>query len=207
MINANKKKIGYLLIALAIILLLLSVFIFLQPDKNPFKKLIDSMKSGQEKEKTEEEKFNEMIQEKKESFIYTFDEESEKNRDYNENDFKQLARSFAERFGSYSNQSNYGNIEDLKILMSSKMKTWANDYVKELRNNNSYSGSFYGITTKSLIEPSLNNFSLESGKVEVLLSVQREEISTSEPKLYNQDIKIVFIKESGEWLVDEAIWQ
>lgn len=207
MINANKKKIGYLLIALAIILLLLSVFIFLQPDKNPFKKLIDSMKSGQEKEKTEEEKFNEMIQEKKESFIYTFDEESEKNRDYNENDFKQLARFFAERFGSYSNQSNYGNIEDLKILMSSKMKTWANDYVKELRNNNSYSGSFYGITTKSLIEPSLNNFSLESGKVEVLLSVQREEISTSEPKLYNQDIKIVFIKESGEWLVDEAIWQ
>lgn len=207
MINANKKKIGYLLIALAIILLLLSVFIFLQPDKNPFKKLIDSIKSGQEKEKTEEEKFNEMIQEKKESFIYTFDEESEKNRDYNENDFKQLARSFAERFGSYSNQSNYGNIEDLKILMSSKMKIWANDYVKELRNNNSYSGSFYGITTKSLIEPSLNNFSLESGKVEVLLSVQREEISTSEPKLYNQDIKIVFIKESGEWLVDEAIWQ
>ncbi len=209
MINSSKRKVGYLLIALAIILLILSIVLFLSPDKNPFKTLIDKITNKTEEvEKTPEEEFNEMIQQKKDSVVYTFDEEAENNRDWSQDDFKQLSRSFAERFGSYSNQSNYGNIEDLEIFMSVKMKKWAEEYVTNLRANNQYSGNFYGIVTKALVEPEISSFAPDSGQVDVLVSTQREETSSDgDPKVYNQDIKISFIKAGGEWLVDSAIWQ
>jgi len=209
MINSSKRKVGYLLIALAIILLILSIVLFLSPDKNPFKTLIDKITNKTEEvEKTPEEEFNEMIQQKKDSVVYTFDEEAENNRDWSQDDFKQLSRSFAERFGSYSNQSNYGNIEDLEIFMSVKMKKWAEEYVTNLRANNQYSGNFYGIVTKALVEPEISSFAPDSGQVDVLVSTQREETSSDgDPKVYNQDIKISFIKTGGEWLVDSAIWQ
>ncbi len=209
MINSNKRKVGYLLIALAIILLILSIALFLSPDKNPFKTLINKITNKvEEVGKTPEEEFNDMIQQKKDSMVYTFDEEAENNRDWSQDDFKQLSRSFAERFGSYSNQSNYGNIEDLEIFMSVKMKKWAEEYVADLRNNNQYSGSFYGIVTKALVEPKISSFTPDSGQVVVLVSTQREENSSDgEPRVYNQDIEISFIKVGGEWLVDSAIWQ
>src|SRR3989344_751635 len=38
-----------------------------------------------------------------------------------EEDLKRLALSFAERFGSFSNQAGYQNIKDLKVFMSSSM--------------------------------------------------------------------------------------
>ncbi|HOZ53343.1 MAG TPA: hypothetical protein PK142_01535 [bacterium] len=209
MINSSKRKVGYLLIALAIILLILFVVLFLSPDKNPFRTLIDKITNKTEKiEKTPEEEFNEMIQQKKDSIVYTFDEEAENNRDWSQDDFKQLSRSFAERFGSYSNQSNYGNIEDLEIFMSAKMKKWAQEYVADLRANTQYSGSFYGIVTKALVEPEISDFALDSGQVDVLVPTQREENSSDgEPRVFNQDVKISFIKVGGEWLVDSAIWQ
>ena len=37
-----------------------------------------------------------------------------------QSDIERMAKSFAERFGSFSNQSNYANIRDLKIFMTKK---------------------------------------------------------------------------------------
>jgi len=209
MMNSKKKKIGYLLIVLAIILLILAVLFFLMPDKNPFQGIIDRIGQKTEKrEKTPEDLFNEMLEERRSRVVYTFDQELEDGREWNEDDFKQIARPFAERFGSYSNQSDYGNIEDLRRMMSSSMKEWADDHVANLRNNVKYSGEFYGIITRAFLEPQINNFDPSLGQVEVLVSTQREETSSlSQPKIFDQKIKITFIKESGEWLVDKAVWQ
>ncbi len=209
MMNSKKKKIGYLLIILAIILLILAVLFFLMPDKNPFKGLIDRIgQKSQEREKTPEDLFNEMLEEEKNKIVYTFDQDFEDGREWTEDDFKQMARPFAERFGSYSNQSDYGNIEDLERMMSSTMKKWADEYVANLRNNVKYSGEFYGIVTRSFLEPEISTFNPSSGKVEVMILTQREETSAlAEAKIFDQKIKITFIKEGGEWLVDEATWQ
>ena len=87
------------------------------------------------------------------------------------------------------------------------MKKWADSSLKNLRAETKYNESFYGITTKALLEPVINNFSPASGRVELIVKTQREEISSSnEPKIFDQDIRIIFIKENGEWWVDEAIW-
>jgi len=206
MFNFNKKTIGIFLISLVIVLIAVLLVFFLKPKDFSLKNLFKGNEQI-EIEKTAEEEFNEMQKEIKESKVYTFDQDVENNREWNENDFKSIARSFSERFGSYSNQSDYGNITDVYDWLSSDMKEWADSYVNNLKSNTAYSGTYYGITTKALIEPVINSFNPNSGQVEVIAKTQREEVSSSnESKIFDQDIKIIFIKENGNWLVDEATW-
>lgn len=206
MFNFNKKTIGIFLISLVIVLIAVLLVFFLKPKDFSLKNLFKGNEQI-EIEKTAEEEFNEMQKEIKESKVYTFDQDVENNREWNENDFKSIARSFSERFGSYSNQSDYGNITDVYDWLSSDMKEWADSYVNNLKSNTAYSGTYYGITTKALIEPVINSFNPNSGQVEVIVKTQREEVSSSnESKIFDQDIKIIFIKENGNWLVDEATW-
>jgi hypothetical protein len=205
--NSSRKKIGIVLIVLAFIFLIIIVVLFLRPEGSPFSGLRES---PEEESLSPEEKF-ELEREKEKELsvpVYTFDEDEEKSRDWSEDDFKQLAKSFVERFGSYSSQSDFKNIEDLKMLMSAEMKSWANDHVFELRENKDYFEDFYGITTKVLLEPQISLLNLEEGVVELLVSTQREELSDTEVvDSYSQDIKVKIIKERGEWLVDSALWQ
>lgn len=120
-----------------------------------------------------------------------------------------LAASFAERFGSYSNQSDYANFEDLYDFMTAAMKQWAEKMVAELRTRARGSNDIYfGITTKAL-SSSLSNFSETSSQAEVLVKTQRREASgsTANARIYYQDIIIKFVKEKEVWKVDGAFWQ
>ncbi len=205
--HSSRKKIGILLIVLAFIFLVTIIVMFLRPEGGFFPGLRDS---SQEDVLSPEEKFNLEREKEKEATVpaYTFDEDEERNREYDEDDFRQLARYFAERFGSYSSQSDFSNIEDLKLSMSSEMRSWARDYVFELRDNRDYSEDFYGIITRALIEPQIKTFNPEGGVVEVSVLTQREEISAlGIIDSYNQEINIRIIKEGGEWLVNSALWQ
>jgi len=115
--------------------------------------------------------------------------------------------SFAERFGSYSNQANYGNIEDLKIFMSPKMQDWADDYVVSLRNQNKDNSVYYGITSVA-ISGEVKQFNDKTGAGEVLVSTQRREvIGNSEPKVFTQNVLIIFEKIKGDWKAASATWQ
>jgi len=125
-----------------------------------------------------------------------------------EEDLKRMAASFAERFGSYSNQSNYGNIRDLKIFMSAKMEDWANRFIKEEILKNADTDIYYGITTKA-VSARVNRFDDDLGQAEILVSARRREAmgSLGNAASFQQDIIIGFIKENGVWRVDSAIWQ
>lgn len=209
MINRNKRKIGFLLIFLAVILLILTIFLLLNPEGNFFKGFFERDVKEKQEDKTPEQIFEEERVREREEFIYTYDQEFEDNREWDEDDFRQISRNFAERFGSYSNQSDYSNINDLKLLsMTEKMKDWADNYVRDLRSSAPADQEYYGVTTKALLEPQILSFDLDGNKVELLLTVQREESFSSGPSnVFSQDIKITFIKEDGEWLVDSAFWQ
>lgn len=207
MINSNKRKIGFLLIFLGVILIVVIVLLFLSPDKNIFKNLFNRDKNTEEV-KTPEQIFEEMKAQKEAEVVYTFDAQAEANRDWTEDDFRQIARPFVERLGSYSNQSDYGNIDDLKIFMTAEMKTWADTYMAKLKAESSEQDAFYGITTKALVEPEITKFDLENEEVELIVSTQREETSSDKKNnVFSQKIKINFTKENGEWLVDGAFWQ
>lgn len=126
----------------------------------------------------------------------------------NKEDLKRMASSFAERYGSFSNQSNFGNISDLKVFMSSNMQAWADDYVKEEIAKKSDSSIYYGVTSKA-ISQEIVNYDEADGSAEILVHTQREEATgtTSNISRFQQDIKLMFIKERKAWKVNGAYWQ
>jgi hypothetical protein len=127
---------------------------------------------------------------------------------FNKDDLMRLAAAFAERFGSYSNQSNFSNITDLKIFMSQPMQSWANSYLSSQRQSQTGTVSYYGIITKAIAEE-VKEFDDDTGQAAVLVKTRRREaIGTTEntTKVFNQDILITFVKEQGAWKVDKANW-
>ena len=124
-------------------------------------------------------------------------------------DLVRMSGSFAERFGSYSNQSNFANILDLKIFMSERMKYWADNFIKD-QNSRAQDGAdiYYGITTKSIAKE-LKEFDEDIGLAKILVQTRRREAtgaSSNYSNIYNQNILITFVKENGAWKVDSAHW-
>ena len=132
-----------------------------------------------------------------------------KDRYITKNDLKRMAASFAERFGSYSNQSNFSNIVDLKIFMSERMREWADVYVREQRQKDPVSLIYYGITTKAVAQE-IKDFDDDISQATILVNTRRREAVSSTSNTSNffeQDIIINFIQEKGAWKVDRAYWQ
>ena len=118
-----------------------------------------------------------------------------------------LASSFAERFGSFSNQSNFANLEDLKILMTDKMSAWADNYIQENRQKSLEIPTEYtGITTKAL---NAKIVSQTDSSVQIKVATQRREAkgTTADFTVYYQDILINLVKVGDVWKVDGANWQ
>ena len=124
------------------------------------------------------------------------------------NELTRMAASFAERFGSYSNQSNFSNIIDLRIFMSRHMQKWADDYVSQQRLKDSTNDIYYGITTKAIAEE-VQEFDDHIGRASVLVNTRRREAINSTnntEKVFSQAVEINFILENGAWKVDSANW-
>lgn len=126
----------------------------------------------------------------------------------NASDLGKLSMSFAERFGSFSNQSNYGNFTDLKIFMTDTMKTWADKYVTELKNKPQNNLAYYGVVTQALTYE-VKKFDDTRGQADILIGTQRREstesINGGEP--YIQNLSLSLVKVNGEWLFDKAYWE
>lgn len=131
-----------------------------------------------------------------------------KKAEVNGEDLARLASAFAERYGSFSNQSDYGNIRDLEIFMTSKMKDWADNYVEDARARNAQTAIYYGIITKS-ISSEVKQFDADTGQAEILVRTQRREsagVSGNNSTFY-QDIIVKYSREQGVWRVDGIYWQ
>lgn len=114
-----------------------------------------------------------------------------------------LARSFTERYGSFSNQNDFENLERLMIYMTAKLQNETNQFItsQEGKDNSVY----YGVTTSVV---SLNIDKLEEGRGVVLVSTRRRESKEgSTTDVFSQTARIVLLKEGGEWLVDKFEWQ
>lgn len=122
---------------------------------------------------------------------------------------KQLAISFVEKFGSFSNQSNFQNLEELKPLMTFGMQSRVDGTIKNGQNQNSgAAGAYYSQVTRAFSAQELS-YNEEKGEVEFLVKCQRGETRGNQysSKTYYQDIKIELQKVGEEWLVDKAEWQ
>ncbi|HAM88296.1 MAG: hypothetical protein US83_C0005G0089 [Candidatus Falkowbacteria bacterium GW2011_GWC2_38_22] len=124
------------------------------------------------------------------------------------NDLSRIAISFAERFGTYSNQSNFGNITGLKIFMSRNMKKWSDEYIANQKKNNIDTSIYYGITTKAATTE-LQEYDDDLGVANILVITRRREATGTMNNLSNvftQNVLVDFVKEDGSWKIDKASW-
>jgi len=137
-----------------------------------------------------------------------YDISQEPEHKFNSTDLSRLAMAFAERFGSFSNQSDYGNFSDLKLFMTDSLKDWSDKYVAELKDQAQDSSAYYGISTKALTSE-VSSFDESSGKARVIVSTQRRESTAAadDSRTYIQKLTLDFLKINGDWLVDGVYWE
>lgn len=135
-----------------------------------------------------------------------YDLSKEEPHQLDDNDASKLSVSFTERLGSFSNQSDYSNMTDLKIFMTKDMRDWTDKTVADLKAAN-YSGEYYGITTKALASKILS-YDKKAGtaKIEVMTE-RREERANTLGEAFRQKMTLELIENDGQWLVDSAYWE
>lgn len=112
-----------------------------------------------------------------------------------------LSKTFAERYGSYSNEADFANLTDVLPLMSDEFADSTEDFIEAAVAPEDY----YGVSTQVITVDVQSETETEAV---VVLTTQREE-ATGSPQntsVYYQDIQLTFVKESGEWRVDTATW-
>ncbi len=118
-----------------------------------------------------------------------------------------IAKTFAEKFGSFSNQGNFENLQDAKYFMTTRMVDWTNQYIE--KNKKVQNTAFYGVTTKSLKEEIIT-LSDDEESAQVLVSTQQEEFGSqvaSRGKIVYKRLMLDFKKVDNSWKVDSAQWQ
>jgi hypothetical protein len=129
-------------------------------------------------------------------------------KDLDKANLEKTSSLFAERLGSFSNQSDFGNILDLKNLMTASMQAWADDYVAKARKNATYDGVYQGTITRA-ISSDVADFSDGAQTVNAVVHTQKVESSgdVNSEVVYYEDLAVTFKKDGGLWLVDFAKWQ
>lgn len=116
-----------------------------------------------------------------------------------------LTKMIAERFGSYSNTSEFQNVLELKPLMTPSMADWADEKAAQLLQQPP-SAEYSGTTTRA-VSVDVTQFDEAAGKAEATVHTQRRENDAQgNQKVYYQDFKTKFIREGEIWKLDFAVW-
>ena len=201
----NRKKIGIAVIILGLIIIILIIyFAFVKKDKDKNEPIIIETPIVELPLPTGDDLTNSGDQPRS----WQPNLNAEADHVFNETDLEKRAKAFAERFGSYSNQSNYSNFSDLEIFMTKSFVEWSKSYVEELRETAPSYEVYYGISTRALTTE-LISFDEATGQAEINVLTERSESSADGGDLepYQQTILLEFNKLANDWLVDAAYWE
>jgi hypothetical protein len=204
----NRKKIGLLIIIIGLLILAIIIIMFLKKTKPSVDVISTSpiIENNGNLNPTDDIEMPTTTPGDRPLNYQTYDITKESPHALNANDAAKLSSSFAERLGSFSNQSDYGNVTDLKIFMTSSMRDWADKYVADLKAK-PYSGEYYGIMTKSLTTKVLS-YDDKKGTVKIEVVTERQESQASLiGATYVQKMTLDLVKINDEWLVDNAVWE
>lgn len=124
-----------------------------------------------------------------------------------ESNMSAAAKSFVEIYGTYSNQSNYVNIEAVLPLASSRYRAELASTLQNFRASYRPGASYEGTTTV-VLSKNMEKFNDAAGTATVLLKTQKQ-VSAGAQSNYTikyQDIRVDLVKEGDQWLVDGAKW-
>jgi hypothetical protein len=119
-------------------------------------------------------------------------------------DVTTLTKTFTERYGSYSNESDFANLEDVLVLMTDGLAASTQSFIDSARVGEEY----YGITTR-VISMDVREQDDEAGYASVLVKTQREEAvgSPQNISVVYQELILKLVHVSGSWKISAADWQ
>lgn len=118
-----------------------------------------------------------------------------------------VARTFAERMGSYSSESNFQNVEDvLGVVTESLASQLKKDAARERAAMPSETGGYYGISTLYLGAKTTEQ---SDTSIALLVQTQREESfgSPGNSSIRYQSLELTLVKEGESWKVNTYTWQ
>lgn len=117
-------------------------------------------------------------------------------------DVVSLSKTFVTRYGSYSNEANFANLEDVLPLVSASFAARLQNTIDTGVAPEDYYGVSTGIVTVKVDEKNETTS-------QVTVTTQREEAvgSPQNTTVKYQDIVLTFVNEEGTWKVDSATWQ
>lgn len=115
------------------------------------------------------------------------------------NYIRQQAKTFIERYGSYSSENNYDNIREVESLVTGSL--WK---TLSARLNVKPAGTFVGVTTRVF---STELTAYEKDKATVALKTVKTETKGETVNDYQQDATVNLVKSGDKWLVDGFEWK
>jgi hypothetical protein len=116
-----------------------------------------------------------------------------------------LALSFTERLGSYSNQSDFVNYEQLYPAMTASMQEWASGFVAAQRAKGA-GATFYGITSR-VLNIETEEFNEGATEAKYIIKAQRIETrGTADDVIFEQNAEVRLQKIDNVWKVDFVKW-
>lgn len=115
-----------------------------------------------------------------------------------------IGRSFVERFGSFSSESEYKNIQDVMSMATPALQTKLAALAEEAKK--STSTAYYGISTTVVTVKSTKTTDTQ---VNLTITTLRSESidSPANTTQRSEDIKLTLLKDGEDWLVDSYEWQ
>jgi len=196
----NKTKI-ILIVLLVIAVILLGLFWYLSSIKQKEEVVIDYTPPID----TNQPLDNEEVEKEKEEPVLKIPQASEQEK--LQAQLIKMSSAFVERYGSFSNQSDFENLEDLLQFMSKNLEFKTQRFINDKRFEGVDSNIYYGMTTKVLNNKSVD-FSSGRSKAFFKFSTQRQEVvgSSINANVFYQDVEIELIKEAGVWKIDKINW-
>lgn len=119
---------------------------------------------------------------------------------------RQLAMTFAERYGSFSSEGNFVNVEDVYPLMTERYQRRSEAEVARQRATGTPTA--FHSTTTVVIRADVDLPSGETSTTAVVqVTTQRTEARGGQaPRTYGQNLTVKLLKAGDEWRVDDAVW-
>lgn len=112
-----------------------------------------------------------------------------------------LARNFAERYGSWSTDSNYQNLTDLFPSVTERLKQEFRQTIAQAPEHR----DFTGVDTRAL---NVEMTSFTNTRARAVVTTQRTERNAQlEPVVRYENLELSMLKQGQFWLVDTAVWQ
>ncbi|MDQ5952318.1 MAG: hypothetical protein QG626_445 [Patescibacteria group bacterium] len=117
-----------------------------------------------------------------------------------------VARTFIERFGSYSSETDFANVDDVMKLATPTYQSELDTLVNGYRRQFDAEAGYTGVSTQVI---SMKTVTETDAATTFLVTTQREEAvgTPGNTTLRYQDAEVNLIKSGDSWLVNDLTWK